>query len=149
MRVLLFLIVCVLGLTELQAQEIPRAFVLGTNEAQHEKLIQEHKQMLWEVHDKASQEWLEMMKHMEAYADSINYNIDGIKVLLHVFFNADGSIAHIGYFIRPNSRNVPASELTAFFAEFSKQYQFSITSNQKFVAYAKASFPTYEERAEN
>ncbi len=155
MKVLFFLLSGILSLSNLQAQNgdaTPTVFVMGKHEAGYEELTQTYKQSLLEACGNdmkmAFDKWLEMMQQMEAYADEIDYNIDGVKVLMHVFWNENGSIAHLGYFLRPNSRNVPAEELTAFFKSFIRQYKFPVSSERKFAHYTKASFPTFTERAQ-
>lgn len=155
MKALFFLLSGILSLSNLQAQNedaIPTVFVMGKHEAGYEGLTQTYKQSLLEAcgndMQMAFDKWLEMMQQMEAYADEIDYNIDGVKVLMHVFWNEDGSIAHLGYFLRPNSRNVPTEELTAFFKSFIRQYKFPVSSERKFAHYTKASFPTFTERAQ-
>ena len=154
MKVLIFVLAITSALSGIQAQDgaVPRAFVLGTYESGYEILTQTYKQTLLEACGNDMQvafdRWLEMMQQMESYADRISFNIDGVKVFLQVFWDEDGSIAHMGYLLRPNSRNIPSAELTAFFSEFAKQYKFPITSSRKYTHYTKASFPTYHERAE-
>jgi len=155
MKGFLFLLITMLNLSLLNAQStaaFPDVFVMGHHEAGYEELTQTYKQSLLEACNNDMQtafdKWLEMMQQMEAYADEIDYNIDGVKVLMHVFWNEDGSIANLGYFLRPNSRNVPTAELTAFFKSFIRQYKFPITSDRKFAHYTKASFPTFTERAQ-
>lgn len=155
MKVLFFLLSGILSLSSLQAQSgdaTPTVFVMGKHEAGYEELTQTYKQSLLEACGNDMQvafdKWLEMMQKMEAYADEIDYNIDGVKVLMHVFWNEDGSIAHLGYFLRPNSRNIPTEELTAFFRSFIRQYKFPVSSQRKFAHYTKASFPTFTERAQ-
>lgn len=154
MRVFLFMlaIVCCSYSMPVQAQEAPVVFVMGEQETTYEKLNQTYKQTLLEACDNdmklAFDKWLHMMQEMEAYADEINFDLDGIKVLLHVFWSEQGRIDHMGYFLRPNSRNVNTTELSAFFSSFSRQYTLPVNSNRKFMHYTKASFPTFSERAQ-
>lgn len=154
MKVLLFTLgaACCLYAMPVLAQDAPTVFLMGEQEAAYEKLNQTYKQSLLEACDNdmklAFNKWLNMMQEMEAYADEINYDLNGVKLLMHVFWNADGQIDHIGYFLRPNSRNVDTAELSAFFTSFSRQYTFPVSSDRKFMHYTKASFPTFSERAQ-
>jgi hypothetical protein len=154
MKVLIFVLASSLGLSGLQAQEgmLPKVFVLGEHEAAYDQLQQTYRQTLLEACNnnmsKAFDQWLAMMKEVETYAEKMKYNLNGVKVIMHVFWNEDGTIAHLGYFLRPNSRNVKAEELTAFFTGFIAQYKFPVTSGRKFTHYTKATFPTFSERAE-
>lgn len=77
----------------------------------------------------------------------INFDVKGVKVRLHVFWDADGAIDHIGYVMRTNSRNVRAEEFSALLSTFSRQYTFPVTSKQKFSHYTIATFPTFIEKA--
>ena len=136
-----------------QGDAMPKVFVLGQQETGYEQLNQSYKQSLLEACNNDMQaafdRWLEMMQEMENYAARINYNdLKGVKVLMHVFWNEDGTVAHLGYFVRPDSRLVKAEELSAFFTSFLNQYKFPVTSNRKFAHYTKASFPTFTERAQ-
>jgi hypothetical protein len=152
MRILMIALSTLLSFSALQAQEAPEVFMLGMQEKTYEELTKTYKQTLLEVcgnkMEVAFKKWLGMMQDMEAYSDQVGYNIDGLKLLLHVFWNEDGRIAHLGYFIRPNSRNVDTKELSAFFSSFIRQYKFPLTSDRKFMHYTKASFPTFDERAQ-
>ena len=152
MRILLVTLSFFVSLSLLKAQDAPKVFMLGKQEKAYEELTKTYKQTLLEACDNqievAFEKWLDMMQDMEAYADQVDYNIDGLKLLLHIFWNEDGSIAHLGYFMRPNSRNVNKAELSAFFSSFIRQYKFSVSSDRKFMHYTKASFPTFDERAQ-
>lgn len=152
MRILMIALSTLLSLSALKAQEVPQVFMLGKQEKAYEELTRNYRQTLLEACGNkmgvAFEKWLEMMQTMETYADEVNYNIDGLKLLLHVFWDEDGSIAHLAYFIRPNSRNVDTQELNAFFSGFIRQYKFPLSSDRKFMHYTKASFPTFDERAQ-
>ena len=153
MKVLIFVLASSLGLSGLQAQGdmLPKVFILGEQETAYDQLQQTYKQTLLEASGndmkKAFDYWLIMIKEMEANADKVNYNLNVVNVLINVFWNEDGTIAHLGYFLRPNSRNVKTEELTAFFSSFIAQYKFPVTSARKYSHYSKATFPTFSERA--
>ena len=66
--------------------------------------------------------------------------------LLEVFWNTDGSIDHIGYVFRTNSRNVRPDEFSAFLSSFTRQYTFPLKSQQKFSHYTIATFPLHTEK---
>lgn len=155
--VLFTLLMCLLTSTFLSAQTpvanlpLPRVFQLGGNEQAYETLSKEYGQSLLEVCNNdmkiAFEKWLEMMKALEDYAKKINFDIKGVKVRLHVFWNADGSIDHIGYVLRTNSRNIRSEEFSAFLSSFTRQYTFSLKSQQKFSHYTIATFPLHTEKA--
>jgi hypothetical protein len=151
------LALCLCGATLLSGQTpvanlpLARIFQLGGNEAAYEKLSQEYSQSLLEVCNNdmkmAFEKWLDMMKAVEDYGKRINFDLKGVKVRLHVFWNTDGSIDHIGYVFRTNSRNIRAEEFSAFLSSFTRQYTFPVKSAQKFSHYTIATFPLHTEKA--
>lgn len=156
-RSLLFtLVLLVFAATLLPAQTpvanlpLPRVFQLGGNEQAYEALSQEYGQSLLEVCDNdmklAFEKWLDMMQALEDYAKKINFDVKGVKVRLHVFWNTDGSIDHIGYVFRTNSRNARPDEFSAFLSSFTRQYTFPLKSQKKFSHYTIATFPLHTEK---
>jgi hypothetical protein len=130
---------------------LDRAFVLGENEQSYEQLAAQYPAGLLQISnndmDAAFNNWLNLLQAIDAYADRIDYDIKGVKVFLHVFIAADGTIDHIGFLPRPDSRNVPVGELRALFSGFAREYQMSIPGDQPFSHYAGATFPTLNEKA--
>ncbi len=142
----------------LQAQtsrenNMPKVFVLGDNEKGYEQLVGAYGMPLLTACNNDMQRgfelWLSMMQEMEAYSKQINFDLDGIKVWLHVFWDKDGTVNHIAYHLRPNSRNVKTEELTAFFVSFTNHYKFPLTAVDKFSHYTGASFPTFSKRVDD
>lgn len=136
-----------------QSDELPAVFMLGEQEQAYETLKEQYSQTLLEVTDYNTQEaftnWMSMMEEMERYANKIKFDIDGIKIWLHAFWNPDGSISHMGYLLRPDSRNIDEVELAAFLKTFMKRYTFEITSNKPFSHYTGANFPIYGRKVDN
>ncbi len=135
-----------------QSEDMPAVFKLGDNERGYEALNQMYSQTLLEVCNfdtqKAFDTWLNMMQEMQEYSKKIRFDVKGVKVWLHVFWNEDGSISHIGYLLRPDSRNIDALELAAFFKTFMDRYKLPVTSGKKFSHYTGANFPIYSEKAD-
>ena len=136
--------------TKKDSTTLPKVFILGEHEKAYEKLYEKHSKVLLEVCEDdmnlAFEKWLSMLEEMEAYSNSIEYDIKGIKVWLNVFWNTDGSIKHIAYHLKVNSRNVNRDELTAFFSSFMNHYKFPLVADQPFSHYGSASFPTFARR---
>ncbi|MBL7793494.1 MAG: hypothetical protein JNK77_14285 [Saprospiraceae bacterium] len=134
-----------------QTTDMPKVFVMGENEKGYEQLTQTYGQSLLEAagndFEKAFGTWLEMMVEMDNYSKKINFDIKGVKIWMHVFWGEDGKVNHIGYLLRPDSRNINTLELNAFFSSFIGRYKFPITSEKKFSHYTAANFPTLGERA--
>lgn len=140
---------CLPSFLAAQAQ-LPVAFLLGQDEAAYEKLNVAHPRNLLMVSGndtgKALNNWLEFLKSMQEHAENVKFDINGLKVFLHVFWNEDGTIAHIGYFVKSDSRNFKPEELRAFFGTFVRAYKPMVTSDKKFSHYTTANFPTLIER---
>lgn len=135
-----------------QNETRPAVFQLGDNEQLYNDLAREYSQTLLEAAGNdlqlAFNYWLDLMVKVEGYADQIKYDVNGIKLWLHVFFNADGSIDHVGYLLRDDSKNVDPAELSAFFKGFLKNgNKIAVSSSKKFSFYTGATFPTYVQRA--
>jgi hypothetical protein len=129
---------------------IPVVFELGQNEKDYEQLGASYSQSILEVAgndlELAFTKWLDLMTRMEDYADRISYDIKGLKVWMHVFWSADGSIDHIGYIMREDSRNFAKQELEAFFKTFASKEKIDLKSNKSFSFYTGATFPVYAEK---
>lgn len=125
----------------------PKVFILGEHENAYEELNLEYSVMLLTAckgdMDVAYQKWISMLVEMETYATQINYDIKGIKVWLNVFWDEDGTIKHIAYHLKQNSRNIDTAEFTAFLSSFINHYKFPLVCGDKYTHYGSASFPTH------
>ena len=124
----------------------PKVFILGEHEDAYEQLNIDYSVMLLTAcngdMDLAYQKWLSMLNEMEAYATLINYDIKGVKVWLNVFWNEDGTVKHVAYHLKQNSRNIDTAEFTAFLVSFINRYKFPLISDENYSHYGSASFPT-------
>lgn len=134
-------------LSSADSVQLPKVFILGEHETQYEALFENYSKVLLEVcnddMDEAFDKWLSMLEEMEAYANNIDYDIKGIKVWLNIFWEKDGTIRHIAYHLKVNSRNVERDELTAFFSSFMNHYKFPKVAQTGYSHYGSASFPTF------
>lgn len=134
----------------LSKKALPQVFILGEYANQYDVLTQQYTNMLLDECDGdmqlAYEKWTGMLREMEAYSHEVNFNLDGIQVWLNVFFNKDGSIAHLTYYPKSESKVVPLNELTAFYKSFAKQYRFPLMSSKKYVQYGHGFFPTAPKR---
>ena len=96
--------------------------------------------------DLAYKGWSEFLMDVEDYASDLNFDIKGVKLWINLYFNADGTIAHLAFFPKPNSRNVPQDQLVAFFKTFVRQYQFPEQAEEGFQHSTSATFPTFFNR---
>jgi hypothetical protein len=125
-------------------QDLPTVFILGEYNEPYEALMSGQSTLL-DVCDNdmnfAYHKLTGMMKDMEAYASTANFDLKGINAWMHFFWRADGSIDHIGFYLKPNSRNVPNEQVKSFLEGFAKQYKLPLRYNKKFSHYSSFSFP--------
>lgn len=130
-----------------QPLEMPLVSLIGEDEDIFVALAETHGDIFLEVCDNdmdvAYDKWMDMLVAMEDYSQEINYDIRGLKTYLYVFWNADGTIKHLSFYPKANSRNIPIAELRAFFKGFAKKYKMSATSERGYSHYASGSFPTF------
>jgi hypothetical protein len=142
----LLAIACAICIPHAHAQDaLPPSFLLGEDEAAYEKLCEAHPRTLIGVSnndiDAALKNWFGLVKSIETYANSVNFKVDGLRVWLHIFWNTDGKIDHIGFFLMPNSRFFKEEELKALLSGFIRQYKPVLNSDRPFSHYTSASFP--------
>lgn len=140
-----------LGNNQVVAQTIdedtPIVFKIGELDYQegYEELLLSYSSSLLEVcnHEpmKAYENWLRLSLEMELFAQKIGFEIRGVKSWLHIFFNEDGTIGHLVYHLKPDSRFVQADELEQFFRQFIGQYNFPSAPGKKFANYSSMEFP--------
>lgn len=130
---------------------LPKVFVLGEYESDYESLVMDYQQSLLTACDctmkEAFAKWLGMLHELDVYAKNNSVDIRGVKVWLHVFWNPDGTVDHIAYHLRPNSRDIEADAMTALLDGFTKTYSFPMTSEAGFQHYSTGSFPVFGELA--
>ena len=128
---------------------LPQVFMIGQNEDKYENLVSTCSKPLLNVcddsMDTAYRRWMLMLSDIEKYADKSEFDIKGIKIWLNVFWNSDGSIRHLVYFPKPNSRNMDFDDLTIFLGNFAKGYQMEIPASNCFSHYGSAAFPSFAE----
>lgn len=124
---------------------LPKVFLLGNHEVAYERLSGEGTSLLAVCEDDfnvAHGKWNSLLKEMEAHAEMINYDIKGVKMWLHVFWDDNGKINHIAFYLKPNSRNVKTEEMTAFLTDFVNNYHLPVRYADNFSHYSGAAFPT-------
>jgi len=138
------------GPTVNSSNNLPLVFILGENADQYDAMTEQYSNMLLDEckgdMQVAYTKWMGMLKEMETYANEIGYNMDGVQIWMNVFWNKDGSVKHIAYYLKPESKVVPLDELTAFIKTFAKQYKFPLLSKKSYVHYGQAFFPTSPKR---
>ncbi len=130
----------------------PKAFLIGEYEQAFEQLLNEHQTLLLTACNDdmnvAFEKWRDMVVAMESHSDVVNFDLKGVKLWLNIFWKEDGSIRHIAFYPKPNSRNVDTDKLTLFLMSFINNYQFPLKVGKKFSHYGVASFPTFSKKEE-
>lgn len=127
--------------------KLPTAFLIGEYEQAEEKLsLNCGSNLLSVCNDSmtlAYSKWMEMLSAMEEHAEETSFDINGIKIWIHVFWNANGTLKNISFYPKPESKNMDFSELTSFFESFIVNYQIDLEYDECFQHYAHATFPTF------
>ena len=137
-----------LVIEEPQVKELslPKVFQIGEYEEQYGLLYEVYHDILLTVCNDdmnlAFSKWMDMIAEMESYAHQINFDLNGVKIWLKVFWNEDGSIRYLSYYRKPKSRNIDTSELSAFLSSFMNVYKMPVNSKVKFTHNGSAQFPT-------
>jgi hypothetical protein len=121
--------------------------MIGSYEAEYEKLIQKYKQNILEANknDIANtyQKLNSMYEEMYAHADYVGVNIDGVRVWFYFFWNQEGNIDYMCYHLRPNSKNIDLKEFESFLLSFVQSYRFPLQHTQTYSLYTSTAFPPY------
>lgn len=132
------------------AQDLPKVFLVGENEESYEKMMGNYTELLLTVSDnsmdKAYNHWISMLTEMEEFASSKDYDINGLKIWLNVFWNKSGKIDYLVYYPKPNSKNLDFDAFTKFLNDFIVLYKLDIKSDSHFSHYGSASFPIHGKR---
>ncbi len=124
----------------------PSVFQIGDQPDAFEALGEEYETPLLEVCDsdvkKAHTQWSIMLKAMEKFAKQKEFDLDGVKMWLKVFWKKDGTIDYIAFHLKPTSKNVDVKALERFLKSFVKYYKSQISADENFSQYSSASFPT-------
>ena len=128
-----------------RSKQMPQVFKIGEYEKDYDKLLMNHQAQLLNVCNNDMQDafrkWMGMAAEIEAYAKTVDYDINGLKFWVHVFWKKDGEIDHLGFHLRPNSRHVPDEELAEFLSAFVAQYRLPINANERFSHYTTLAYP--------
>ena len=153
-KLFFFLLICLAIGSSLSAQDMRKAFLLGENEEQYDQLRTEHARTLLTVfnnnEEQALKTWFQLMQKMEDYSDKIDFDLNGVKLFINVFWNADGTIAYVGALPKPDSKNVKTEDLIAFFSSYLRQNTVTApASDRKYSHYTSVFFPIFAEKVSN
>jgi hypothetical protein len=123
-------------------------FEIGKDEQNYRTISEAYPETLlsWKKDDytQSALLWFDFLKSMETYAEAIQFNLNGLKLWIHIFWNEKGEISHVGYFVHPESRQIDKKELNAFLSAYSRLAKKpDFKSGMKISHYTSASFPTF------
>ena len=128
-------------------------FIIGENENAYEKLVGSTTNNLYKVCNNSMElaytTWQDMLVQFEGFAKENEFQINGVKIWMNTFWYSDGTISHIAFYPKLNSKNVNFEELTKVLTAFIDQYQMNYQSDEVFAHYGQASFPVYPVRVSN
>ncbi|MFZ1750808.1 MAG: hypothetical protein WAU01_11480 [Saprospiraceae bacterium] len=122
-------------------------FFIGEEEKNYEKLVQNYNTMLFTVcannMELAYENWSVLLKDLEDYSIKSNTDLKGVKLWLNVFWSKDGTIDHIVFYPKPNSKNLNYDNIKLLLANFIKTYQSPLKHTARFSHYGSAAFPVF------
>jgi hypothetical protein len=129
------------------SSKVPVTFLISEDDTAYGELVSNTTTSLLDVcdnaMDKAYKKWIYMLADLEEEADRQGFDVKGLKIWLNVFWNANGSIDHIVYYPKPNSKNIEYKLFTNFLDSFAETYKMDVVSENSFAHYGSASFPTF------
>lgn len=135
---------------QISFKKTPVVFQIGESPDLFETLSSKYNQPLItacsEDMNVAFDHWLDLFKGLERYAVENDFDINGVKVWVKVFWSADGFIDHLAFHLKPNSKNIDLKAFTILLEGFSSSYRLDLQSEQGFSHYGSASFPTMYRR---
>ncbi|MBK9107004.1 MAG: hypothetical protein IPM92_01140 [Saprospiraceae bacterium] len=133
-----------------ESVQLPRVFMIGEYENLYEKMMVRYdKPLLYIFNDDlqlAFDAWTEVLLDFEDSAKENGFDLNGLKLWINIFFNEDGSLQHIVYFPKPNSRHMQYDKLSNFFYQFSSKYRFRDPVSTRCSHFGSVSFPTFAKR---
>jgi len=136
-----------LNVVSIQIDSLPEVFMIGENESEYEDLVTGCNTLLLSVceddMDLAYRKWLGLLSDMEKYAETKEIDIRGVKIWINVFWDKDGTIKHLVYYPKPNSKNMDFDKLSLFFVEFTAEYKMDFNIEKCFSHFGSATFPTF------
>ena len=124
---------------------LPNSFLIGEYEHSYDELLEQYSRSLVSVcdnsNDKAYTIWSNVLLAIHEQSKISDIDLNGLKLWINIFFENDGTIQHIVYYPKPNSKNMDFDKLTSFFNAFCKTYKMNTTLSSKCMLSANASFP--------
>jgi hypothetical protein len=125
----------------------PKVFFMGENDGVYSSTISPYTESLITVSNDSMEtaylHWMYLLKDIEDFAKKSNFDLNGLKIWLNVFWNKNGRIDVMSYYPKPNCRNMEFEKLSSFFIDFMKQYKPRLKFRTSFSHYGSARFPSF------
>lgn len=82
----------------------------------------------------------EMVSCMEEFARQQRLDLNGVRAWMHFFWSENGKLEHIGFYLKPGSRQIDEDTFADFLRDFTLRYRMVVSTDQKFAHYASFSF---------
>ena len=126
---------------------LPPVFTMGEYDEEYELLAVECHTGLLELSgasmDQAYAYWLKELGEFEAFAKTEDFDIGGVKIWINFFWNPDGSIRHIVFTPKAESRNIDFSRFQDLLKAYAGFASIDIKTESCFSHSGSASFPTH------
>ena len=126
------------------AAKVPEVFLIGQYQSTYNELSASSASLVSVCNDdvrEAYRHLRQMAVEIQKSAFSEGFDLNGVKCWIHFFWNPDGSIRHIAFYLKPASKNISQEALTEFFTRFAKNYHLPVQSTSTFQLYTSLSFP--------
>lgn len=124
--------------------QLAQVFHIGDKPTEYEALLPQYGNLLdicGQDLKKAGQVWGTMLSDIYGQAQESNIDLDGVQLLLHVFWTPEGKIERLGYYVKPNSKPIEIKTLDNLFKTFILSHLSLVQAEVPFSNYGVAGFP--------
>ena len=157
MRRINFTVLCLLlvafsvspGKAQMPVDTLAKVFHIGDHTEAFEHLFLRYNHLasqLGQDHERAYAYWTDMLQKMDLYSEEIGVDLNGLQLLLYAFWDPNGRLEHLAYFLKPNSKFIEDEVLNDFFLRFIDAYQLPVTLEKPTYLFTHAAFPTVAKR---
>lgn len=133
-----------ISLPKNQVSELPVVFHIGDQSTAYEALLPKYENLLTICHNDlkaAGHVWGSMLVNIYNLAQDDNINLDGVQLLIHVFWSPEGKIDRLGYYVKPNSKPIKTKMLDELFTKFILTHLSPVQADVPYMNYGVAGFP--------
>jgi hypothetical protein len=91
---------------------------------------------------KTKAHWKEFGLALEKFFDEIEFDVKGVKLMMHVCWSKEGKLLHIGFMFKDTSRNMKEADFKIAISQFIDKYKSTLSYNEPFTYYGSLNFPT-------